>query len=72
MLRYIKRQYLLVLTALGISIVSSIIGPVSALLEKNIIDAIVQGNMKDFQAALWYTALVVLAAGGIYYANALT
>lgn len=72
MFRYIKRQYLLVLAALGISIVSSIIGPVSALLEKNIIDAIVQGNMKDFQAALWYTALVVLAAGGIYYAKALT
>ncbi len=72
MFRYIKRQYPLVLAALGISIVSSIIGPVSALLEKNIIDAIVQGNMKDFQAALWYTALVVLAAGGIYYAKALT
>lgn len=72
MLRYIKRQYLLVLAALGISVIRSIIGPVSAVLEKNMIDSIVQGNIKEFQAVLRYAALVVLAAGGIYHIGSLT
>lgn len=71
MFRYIKRQYVLALMALCVSIIRSIIAPVSAVLEKNMIDAIVQGNMKEFQAVLWYVALVVLAAGGIYYIGAL-
>ena len=72
MLRYMKRQYLLVLAALGVSVISSIIGPVSAVLEKNMIDSIIQGNMQEFQAVLWYAALVVLAAGGIYHIGSLT
>ncbi len=72
MFRYIKRQCTLVLAALGISIIRSIIGPVSALLEKNLIDAIIQGNIKEFQSLLWYVALAVLAAGIIYYTGSLT
>ena len=71
MFRYFKRQYVLVLAALGVSIISSIVGPVSALLEKNMIDAIVQGNREEFQSVLWHAVLVVLAAGIIYYTSAL-
>lgn len=71
MFRYIKRQHILLLAALGVSIIRSIIGPVSAVLEKNLIDAIVQGNRREFQSVLCYTALVTLAAGGIYYTGSL-
>lgn len=72
MFRYMKRQYVLMLAALGISIIRSVIGPVSALLEKNMIDSIVQGNLKAFQAVLWCTALVVAAGGLLSYIGALT
>lgn len=68
MFRYIKRQYVLVLTALGISMVKSIIGPVSAVLEKNMIDSIIQGNMEEFRSVLLFVALMILAAGAAYYA----
>ena len=61
MFRYFKRQYVLVLAALGIRMAGSIIGPVSALLEKNMIDSIIQGNMEEFQSILWCVALMVLA-----------
>lgn len=71
MFRYIKRQYVLVLTALGISMVKSIIGPVSAVLEKDMIDSIIQGNMEEFQSVLLFVALMVLAAGAVYYAGTL-
>ena len=67
MFRYFKRQYVLVLAALGIRMAGSIIGPVSALLEKNMIDYIIQGNMEEFRSVLWYVALMVLAAGAVYY-----
>ena len=72
MFRYFKRQYVLVLAALGIRMAGSIIGPVSALLEKNMIDSIIQGNMEEFQSILWCVALMVLALGAVCYAEAIT
>ncbi len=72
MFRYIKRQYALALAVLCAGIIKSVIAPISAVLEKNMIDAIIQGSMKEFQTSLWYVALVVLAAGVIYYISALT
>jgi len=72
MFRYIKRQYALVLAALGISMITSMIGPVSAVLEKDMIDSIIQGNMEEFLSVLRYVALMVLAAGAVHFAGALT
>lgn len=72
MFKYIKRQWVLVLVIICIGIIDSIIAPVSAVLEKDLIDAIVQGNTKEFRAVLWFFVLMVLVTGAVYFARALT
>lgn len=49
MFRYMKRHSILALLALCISIITQITTPVSAVLEQNMIDSIVQGDMESFQ-----------------------
>lgn len=72
MFRYIKRHYVLALLALCISIIVQITAPLSAVLEQNMIDSIVLGDMEGFRKMLWYVALIVLTAGLAYYLQALT
>lgn len=72
MLRYIKRHSILALLALCISIITQITTPVSAVLEQNMIDSIVSGDMESFRKMLWYVALIALATGAAYYLKALT
>ena len=72
MLRYIKRHSILALMALCISIITQITAPVSTVLEQNMIDSIVQGDMECFREILWYVALIALATGVAYYLKALT
>lgn len=72
MLRYMKRHSILALLALCISIITQITTPVSAVLEQNMIDSIVSGDMEGFREMLWYVALIALATGVAYYLNALT
>lgn len=72
MFRYMKRHFILALLALCISIITQITAPVSAVLEQNIIDSIVSGDMEGFRKMLWYVALIALATGAAYYLKALT
>lgn len=72
MFRYIKRHYVLALLALCVSIIVQITAPMSAIMEQNMIDFIVQGDMEGFLQMLWYVALFVTASGFAYYLKALT
>ncbi len=72
MFRYMKRHYILALLALFISIITQITAPISAVLEQNMIDFIVQGDMEGFRKMLWYVALIALTTGVAYYLKALT
>lgn len=72
MFRYMKKHSILALLALCISIITQITTPVSAVLEQNMIDSIVQGDMESFQKMLWYVALIALGTGVAYYLRALT
>ncbi len=71
MFRYVKRHCVLALLALFISIIISVITTVSVLLERNLIDAIVQGDMESFRKLFWYVFLIILATGIAYYLSAL-
>lgn len=72
MFRYMKRHFILALLALFISIITQITAPISAVLEQNMIDFIVQGDMEGFRKMLWYVALIALTTGVAYYLKALT
>jgi ABC-type bacteriocin/lantibiotic exporter with double-glycine peptidase domain len=71
MFRYTKKHALLALFSLFLGILSSITQPVSAVLEQQLIDNIVAGNLQGFYTILWYVALVVLIAVSTYYIQAL-
>ena len=72
MFRYMKRHSILALSAFCISIIAQITAPLSAVLEQNMIDSIVQSDMESFRKMLWYVALIVLGTGAAYYLRALT
>ena len=72
MFRYMKKHSLLALLALCISIIESTAASVSAVFEKNMLDAIVQGDMDGFRNMLWYVVLIVVVAGFAYYLGAMT
>lgn len=72
MFRYMKKHSILALSALCISIITQITTPVSAVLEQNMIDSIVSGDMEGFRKMLWYVALIALGTGAAYYLKALT
>ena len=72
MLRYMKRHSILAFLALCISIIIQITAPVSAVLEQNMIDSIVQNDMEAFREMLGYVALIALVTGVAYYLKALT
>lgn len=72
MFRYFKKHFALaVLTALT-SVAAQLAMPVSAVLEQNMVDFIIQGDMAGFRQILWYVALVVLGAALCYYLRVLT
>lgn len=72
MLRYFKRNLLLGMTALFISIFNELIKPVAALTEQKMIDLITKGDLVGFQKMLLVAGGVIIAAALLYFLNALS
>ena len=72
MLRYFKRNILLVFIALIIGIFTQILAPFLAIMEQQMIDQIISGNMNGFYRFLLWTSLMVLASAGFFFLNSLT
>lgn len=61
MLRYYRRHFFLVTLALTFSIISQMLTPISAIMEQNMIDLIVKGDMQGFLGFLWIAGAIVMA-----------
>ena len=72
MLRYYKRHKLLVIATMGISILTQLLTPVSAIMQQRIIDLITAGNMDGFRQMLWVAGAIVLGTALAYFLGALT
>ena len=68
---YYKRNLLLVIFAVVISILSQIVMPVSAVLEQKLIDFIIQCNVTDFVDILGCVAVVTGLSVAVYYIKAM-
>lgn len=68
---YYKRNLLLVIFAVVISILSQIVMPVSAVLEQKLIDFIIQCNVTDFVNILGCVAVVTGLSVAVYYIKAM-
>lgn len=72
MLRYFKRNIMLVVFAIIVSILVRLSIPVAALLEREMIDLITEGNLAEFSEMLLWAGGIILAAALLYLLNALT
>ncbi len=72
MLRYFKKHILLVLSALLLGILTQLLTPVSAIMEKRMIDLIVSGNIPGFLNLLWIAGAVVLGMASCYFLSGIT
>ena len=69
MLRYFKKHILLVMAALLLGILTQLLTPVSAVMEKRMIDLIVSGNISGFLNLLWIAGAVVLGMAFCFFLN---
>lgn len=60
MLRYYKKHFALVALALVFSLISQLLTPISAIMEKKMIDLIVTGDMQGFLGFLWIAGAIVM------------
>ena len=72
MLRYFKRNLGLAVLALGISILARLSTPAVAMMEQQMIDRIIQGDLTGFYHQLFWAGGIVIAAALLYFLNART
>ena len=72
MLRYFKSHLLLFITAMFISILTRLLVPVTAIVEKQMIDLITVSNFTEFQKFLHMACGVVITSALLYFIDALT
>ena len=71
MFRYFKSHLLLFITAMLISILARLLVPVTAIVEKQMIDFITAGNFTEFHKFLLMACGVVIASALLYFIDAL-
>lgn len=71
MFRYFKSHLLLFITAMVISILTRLLVPATAIVEKQMIDFITAGNFTEFQKFLLMACGVVIASALLYFIDAL-
>ncbi|MCH5279616.1 MAG: ABC transporter ATP-binding protein [Christensenellaceae bacterium] len=71
MFRYFKSHLLLFITAMLISILTRLLLPATAIVEKQMIDFITVGNFTEFQKFLLMACGVVIASALLYFIDAL-
>lgn len=67
MFRYFKKHFPLVISALLLAILTQLLTPISAIMEKRMIDMIVSGNISGFLSLLWIAGAVVLGMASCYF-----
>lgn len=72
MFRYFKSNLMLFIAATFISILTRLLIPVTAIVEKRMIDLIITGNFAEFQKFLLMACGVVIASALLYFIDALT
>ena len=69
MFKYFKRHVLLVAAALMLGITSQLLTPISAIMEQQMIDLIISGDMTGFLGSLWAAGAVVIGVAFCYFFN---
>ena len=69
--RFMKRNYKLTLLALLLCIIVQVVSPIAAILEQQLVDYIIDGDIDNFLKVLWYVAALVIITAIAHYLYAL-
>lgn len=69
MFRYFKRHVLLVVAVLMLGIMTQLLTPISAIMEQQMIDLIISGDMAGFGGSLWIAGAVAVSVAFCYFFN---